>query len=282
VIKHIALLALAGALAAPHCAAGENVIPSCYHGKLGVEPAAVATELFVLIDQTTVFDTNLQQQVANSMRPFMAADTAFSVTVFSAFSQGRYARVLTSGTIEASIVQVQRDDISKPLLGKFDACMRRQPLQATQVVGAALRTAFGGASADLARSDVLASFKSISTRIKNSPARRKVVVIASDMLENSSVTAFYGSGGNSVRQIDPARELKIAVDNALLGDFDGAEIYIVGAGLLSEDAAKSNRYRDPKTMRALTEFWNGYFEKSHGKVVEIGQPALLNPVPVRR
>ena len=228
-----------------------------------------------------MFDTNLQQQVANSVRPFMAPDNAFSVMIFSAFSQGRYARVLTSGTIEPTIAPAHRDDISKPLLNRFDACTKRQPQQATQAVGAALRTAFGGASADLARSDVLASFKSISTRIKKSTAQRKVVVIASDMLENSSVTAFYGSGGNSVRQIDPAKELDIVGDNSLLGDFGGAEIYVIGAGLLSGSAAKTNKYRDPKTMRALTGFWDGYFEKSNGKVVEIGQPALLNPVSAR-
>lgn len=281
-IRNAAPLALALALAAPHCVAVENVVPTCYQEKLGAEPAPAATELFVLVDQTTVFDTNLQQQVANSVRPFMAANNAFSVTIFSAFSQGRYARVLTSGTIEPTIASAQRDDISKPLLNKFDACTKRQPQQATQAVGAALRTAFGGASADLARSDVLASFKSISTRVKNSTAQRKVVVIASDMLENSSVTAFYGTGGNSVRQIDPAKELKIVDANALLGDFGGAEIYVIGAGLLSGDGSRTNKYRDPKTMRALTGFWDGYFEKSNGKVVEIGQPALLNPVSARR
>jgi hypothetical protein len=282
VIKNAAPLALALALAAPYCVAVENVVPTCYQGKLGARPAPAATELFVLIDQTTVFDANLQQQVANSVRPFMTADNAFSVTIFSAFSQGRYARVLTSGTIEPAIAHGQRDDISKPLLNRFDACAKRQPQQATQAVGAALRTAFNDASAELARSDVLASFKAISTRIKNSTAQRKVVVIASDMLENSSVTAFYGSGGNSVRLIDPAKELKTVDDNGLLGDFGGAEIYVIGAGLLSGGTAKTSKYRDPKTMRALTGFWGDYFEKSNARVVEIGQPALLNPVSARR
>ncbi len=281
-IKNAAPLALALALAAPYCVAVENVVPTCYQGKLGARPAPAATELFVLIDQTTVFDANLQQQVANSVRPFMTADNAFSVTIFSAFSQGRYARVLTSGTIEPAIAHGQRDDISKPLLNRFDACAKRQPQQATQAVGAALRTAFNDASAELARSDVLASFKAISTRIKNSTAQRKVVVIASDMLENSSVTAFYGSGGNSVRLIDPAKELKTVDDNGLLGDFGGAEIYVIGAGLLSGGTAKTSKYRDPKTMRALTGFWGDYFEKSNARVVEIGQPALLNPVSARR
>ncbi|WP_306396152.1 hypothetical protein [Telluria beijingensis] len=279
-IRLAVLLALAAA--APGIAAAQDAVPSCYHAKLGVEAPAPATELFVLVDQTTLFDPILQQQVANGVRPFMAPDNAFSVTTFSAYSQGRYAHVVTSGTIEGLIAPALRDDISKPVLNKFDACTKRQPHQAMQAVGNALRGAFGGASPDLARSDVLASFKSIATRVKNSTARRKVVLIASDMLENSSVTAFYGNKGNSVRQVDPARELKIVVDNALLADFGGAEIYVIGAGLLGGDAARSNSYRDPKTMRALAGFWNGYFAQSNGQVIEIGQPALLNPVQARR
>lgn len=271
----------AAALSAPALAA-EDVVPSCYDARLGVQPAATATEVFVLVDQTTRFDTTLQQQVANGVRPFMAPGNAFSVTVFSAFAQGRYAQVLTSGTIEAPIAAAARDDISKPLLNRFDACAKRQPQQAMAAVGAALRSAFGNASPDLARSDVLGSFKSIATRVKNSPAQRKVVLIASDMLENSSVTGFYGPKAASVRQIDPAKELKLAADHDLLADFGGAQVYVVGAGLLAEGAARGNQYRDPKTMRALTGFWNGYFKESNATVVEIGQPALLNPIAAGR
>jgi len=272
------MMMLAVVLSAPALAATDNAVASCYDARLGVKPATVGTELFVLIDQTTVFDPVLQQQVANSVRPFMRADHAFSVVTFSAFSQGRYTQVLAAGTIEPAIGQAARDDISKPLLSKFDACAKRQPQVAMQAIGSALRGAFANASADLAKSDVMASIKSISARVKSSPARRKVVLIASDMLENSSVTTFYGSKGQSVRQIDPGKELKLVADNDLFGDFGDAQVYVVGAGLLAPDAGKKSTYRDPKTMRALNAFWNAYFQKSQATVVEIGQPALLNDV----
>lgn len=52
----------------------------------------------------------------------------------------------------------------------------------------------------------------------------------------------------------------------------------MGAGLLAEDAKKGGKYRDPKTMRALTNFWNAYFQRSNAVVAEIGQPALLNNI----
>lgn len=277
-MKKLSLMLLSAALAAPAMGATGNAVPSCYDSKLGIAPAAAEAELFVLVDQTTVFDPVLQQQVATSARPFMRPGYAFSVLTFSAFSQGRYTQVLAAGTIEPAIGQGQRDDISKPVLTRFDACAKRQPQLAMQAIGSALRNAFAGASSDLAKSDVMGSIKSISARVKQSSARRKVVLIASDMLENSSVTGFYGNNGQSVRLIDPDEELKLAAANELFGDFGGARIYVIGAGLLAPNAGKNANYRDPKTMRALGTFWNGYFQKSHATVVEIGQPALLNGV----
>jgi hypothetical protein len=256
----------------------EDVVPSCYDHRLGVTPAPASTELFVLVDQTTVFDTTLQQQVADNIRAFMKPGNAFSVLTFSAFSQGRYAQVLSAGTIEPGIAADVRDDISKPLLAKFDACEKRQPQLAMQAIGMALRTAFGASNADLAKSDVMASLKSISSRVKKSTAREKVVLIASDMLENSSITSFYTAKGAAVRQIDMAKELKLAADNDMFGDFGGAKVYVVGAGLLAEDTKNGNKYRDPKTMRALAGFWTSYFQKSQATLVELGQPALLNSI----
>lgn len=278
-MKKTVLLTLAAALASgPAAAWVEDAVPSCYDAKIGVAPASVGTELFVLIDQTTVFDPTLQQQVADNIRPFMTAGHAYSVLSFSAFSQGRYAQVLSAGTIEPLIAPAARDDIPKAALAKFDSCAKRQPNVAMQAIGNALRAGFGGANASLGKSDVLASLKAISARVKKSPARQRVVLLASDMLENSSVTSFYGARGESVRQIDPAKELRDAVDHELIADFGGARIYVIGAGLLAEEGKKGGKYRDPKTMRALTSFWNSYFQKSNATVVEIGQPALLTPL----
>lgn len=280
--KTILLMLAAAVLSGSAFAGAEGAIPSCYDDKLGVSPAPVDTELFILIDQTTVFDPVLRQQVADNIRPFLLASHAYSVLTFSAFSQGHYVQVLSAGTIEPLIASRPRDDISKALLARFDACTKRQPLIAKQAIGGALRGAFGGASPALAKSDVMASLKSISARVKKSPARHKLILLASDMLENSSVSTFYGAKGQSVRLIDPARELKAALDNELIGDFGGARIYVIGAGLLADDGKSASKYRDPKTMRALTGFWASYFQRSNATVVEIGQPALLNALSASR
>lgn len=257
--------------------AASDAIASCYDSKLSAPTVPVAVEIFLIIDQTTLLDDQLKQSVANQLRPFLAAGNAFSVLVFSAFTQGRYTQLVTSGQLDHPLPAGRRNDVSKPLLSRFDQCMNRQPALAAQAVGGALRTAFGESSGDIAKSDVLASLKDISGKVRQSQAAEKVVLLVSDMLENSSVSSFYA--GQSVRRIDPEREMKTASDSQLLGNFGGARIYVLGAGLLSDDAKKNkSTYRDPKTMQALASFWKSYFEKSKAQLVEFGQPALLNQI----
>lgn len=186
-------------------------------------------------------------------------------------------QLLSSGKLDHALPEAVRNDVSKPVLTKFDQCMARQSRLAAQAVGTALRDAFAGSSGEIAKSDVLASLKDISGKVRQSPGTEKVVLLVSDMLENSSVSSFYAS--QSVRRIDPLHEMKLASDNQLLADFAGARLYVLGAGLLGEDAKnKKAAYGDPKTMQALTTFWKTYFDKSNAQLVEFGQPALLNQV----
>lgn len=255
-----------------------DAISSCYDKKLQVKPVPLETEIFIAIDQTIPLDLKLKQLVADNIKPFLSANHGFTVMTFSAYTQGQYTAVTASGKLDPPLEAAQRNDVSKPLLGKFDQCMTRQPQQAAQMVGGALRAAFDGTSTEITKSDVLASIKAISSKVRQSVAQNRIVLIVSDMLENSSVSSFYGDKGLSVRKIEPAKEIKLVEHNQLLADFNGARIYVIGAGLLSDDANKSKRYRDPQTMQALAAFWRLYFEQSHAQLVEIGQPALLNPV----
>lgn len=65
----------------------------------------------------------------------------------------------------------------------------------------------------------------------------------------------------------------------MFGDFGGAKVYVIGAGLLTEDIKNSKGvYRSPQIMQALSTFWKEWFKKSNAEVIEFGQPALLNPI----
>ncbi|MDR5172369.1 hypothetical protein IHQ56_11110 [Methylobacillus flagellatus] len=253
-----------------------GVVPSCYHAKLPSPGLKPETEIFVVIDQTTVFDNALKQSIANNVRPFLTANNAFSIIRFSAYTQGQYTEVLAAGNLDPLIDQDARNDISKPVLAKFDQCTANQPKQASQLAGAALKKAFGGSSASIPKSDVIGSLKDISSRVRQSKASQKVVLVASDMLENSSVTSFYAS--QVVRTIQPEKELALVEKQGLFGDFAGARVYVIGAGLLADDAKTKAAYRSPQTMQALANFWTQYFQRSHAQLLEFGQPALLNSI----
>jgi len=258
-------------------AGNSDSIPTCYSEKMSAPNATNETELFVVIDQTTVFDGRLKQAIADNVRPFLKPGNAFSVMQFSAFTQGHYTDVLISGKLDPVLAKAARDSVSKPVLNKFDQCMAGQSRSAGQLVGRAMKAALRGSSNNVAKSDIFASLKDISGKVRQSRAKRKVVLLASDMLENSSITSFYAK--HSVRQINPKKELKLITDNHLFGDFGGARIYVIGAGLLAEDANhRKDVYRSTQTMQALASFWTEYFQKSNAKLVEFGQPALLNPV----
>jgi hypothetical protein len=258
-------------------AGANNEIPSCYAANKLAAPAAPSQELFVLVDQTTSFDNNLQGSIRENVGRLIKPGTAYVIANFSSFSQGRYAEVISAGTLEPLIDKKARDDISVKLLRTFDSCMQKQNQYGLKLAANSLNKALNGTSSDLAKSDVLASLKELAGRVKKSESKEKIVLLASDMLENSSVTSFYAK--QAVRQINPEKELKLVEDNKMFGDFGGAKIYVIGAGLLAEDAKKPKGvYRSPQTMQALSTFWKTWFQKSNAEVVEFGQPALLNPI----
>ena len=254
-----------------------NAVPSCYSKQLAAPSQPVETEFFLVIDQTTSFSDVLKQSIADNVRHFIQPNYAFSVSQFSAFTQDHYTDVLVSGKLDAELNQSARNDVSKPILTKFDHCMSSEKNLAAQYLGAAMKSAFANSSGKIAKSDVFSSLKAISSMVKQSKANRKVVLIASDMLENSSISSFYAK--QAVRNISPEKELAIVEKNQLLGDFGKAEIYVMGAGLLSNDSKQAkNAYRSPQIMQSLFGFWKAWFQKSNADLIEFGQPALLNAV----
>jgi hypothetical protein len=279
-IKHLTHVVAATCLAAIAVSAQAGVtndIPSCYAAN-HIKPVAggVDHELFIAIDQTTVFDEKLQAQIAEMAGKAVRPAGAYTLFDFSAFSQGHYTEVVTRGVIESPIPEKLRDDISERALRSFDACMTGQSAFAKKALLTSIGRVESVATNDLAKSDILAALKDISDKVRASPASDKVVLLASDMLENSSVSSFYSH--NAVRRIDPQVEMKKAAAVGLIGDFGGARVYVIGAGLLAGDGKVKNVYRDPQTMGALKEFWMLYFQKSNAKVGEFGAPALLGAV----
>lgn len=275
------LLALGMALSPALAGAGvANDIPSCYAAsKISISAPPPEMELFVLIDQTTPLDASLQDAVYENVGRLVRPGNAFVVASFSSFGQGRYLEVITAGTLESPIVEKARGDIGVKLLRNFDACMTGQLDYGRKAAAAALNKALAGGSVELARSDVMASLKELSGRVRQSTARDKLVFIVSDMLEHSSVSSFYTN--QNVRTLNPAAEIRKAEDAQQIGDFDNARIFVLGAGLVQNKTGgkrDSGVYRTPQTIGALRQFWEQYFSRSKARLIEFGAPALLTPL----
>ena len=276
-LTHVVAAACLTATAVSSHAGVTNDIPSCYVANHIKQVTYGADhELFIAIDQTTVFDEKLQAQILEIAGKAIRPASAYTLFDFSAFSQGHYTEVVTRGVIESPIPEKLRDDISERALRSFDACMTGQSAYAKKTLLTSIGRVESVATNDLAKSDILAALKDISGKVRASSASDRVVLLASDMLENSSVSSFYSR--NAVRRIDPQVEMKKVSAAGLIGDFGGARVYVIGAGLLAGDAKVKNVYRDPQTMSALKEFWTLYFQKSNASRGEFGAPALLGTV----
>ena len=253
--------------------------PDCYT-KTGlsdeVPTPAPQKEVFIFIDQTTLLNASLQNDVRQRVSALIQPGNAFVLGVFSAFSQGRYLEVLAEGTLQTTIAKEQRSSIGVKKLKNFDQCLNQQKKYGRKIAAEALANAFQNTQKDLKNSDVLSSLSALSARVKASNAPQKVLFLISDMLENSSISSFYAR--KNVRNINAQAELKKVESNQLFADFAGARVFVLGAGLIAAEAGKAEVYRDPKTMKNLEAFWRAYFEQSNATLAAFGTPSLLIPV----
>jgi hypothetical protein len=260
-------------------AAPLNQIPSCYAAnKLEIPAPPQAREIFILLDQTVVLDNELKQSLATSVHSLLTPGTSFTVVRFSAFSQGHYLDVVSTGAIEQGIPEKLRSSIGVKVLKNFDACMKGQLEYGIKLAMTSVGNTLAQSTTELARSDLFSSLSETSRIVKASTAPRRIVLLVSDMLENSSISSFYAK--NRIRQIQPDVELQVVRKENLFGDFGDASIFVMGAGVIPEVAgsgksSESVQYRDPKTLGALKQFWTSYFSQSNGKLEEFGMPALI-------
>lgn len=255
-----------------------NAIPSCYaagHYRFKAQPPRHL--LYVLIDQTVKLTPALQKSVVDTIDELIRPGTKIVVAEFSAYSQGRYLRVVKTGIVESAMTKHERNNVPVSSLGSFNNCMRDQMEYARMLFGKTTMGVMKNSTSSLDQSDILLALKTVSKPIRLATAKDKLLFMVSDGLENSSVTSFYGAG--TVRRIDPAAQMRKVVAHRLLGNFGGGRVYVLGGAFMPPAASGSlaarNGYRDPQVLQALHEFWRLYFKKSDANLVEFGEPALV-------
>ncbi|PKT78329.1 hypothetical protein [Helicobacter winghamensis] len=230
----------------------------------------IDTAIFVLIDETTLFDQNLKDQIISNALSFVESSNHIYIGKFSALIGGKYNETLFDFSLDTHLSNQERYDINKSMLNKIDKCLNDQIGFVRKNTKKSIEGSFG--TNDIAKSDILYALKDFAKSvIAPLNAKRKIVILASDMLENSAITSFYAN--NAVRQIDSNKELSIVAKNDLFADFGGAEVFIIGAGISSKKS-----YVNPKMLASLTNFWQEYFAKSNATLKNIGTPALKSAI----
>jgi len=250
-----------------------NDVPSCYKALHIENPNPVPQkELFILVDQTTPLDKRMMIYTYKNMMKFIKNGYAVTIASFSSNSNGKYTDVPYSGKLEALLPESAKHDIAKKKLRKYQGCMNGQYKYAKKKATKALVSVLKGANKKLPHSDIMKSLNDIAAHlIKPSKAKEKVVLLVSDMMEHSSITSFYSKG--SLKRISTDKEMQKLKKSGFEADFDGAKVYVIGAGMVGKKS-----YRDSKSLKALTDFWETYFRSSNAKLQAIGTPMLLEDI----
>jgi len=251
----------------------DHAIPTCYEQLKDFAPAGAQRDLTVIIDQTTMTDSRLRQIVQETVARLVRPGIRVSIASFSAYAQGRYLDVLVSGELESPIAGKPRDYVPKRQLHQSDQCLEEQLAFARRLFAKTIAGAFGASDPRLAQSDILAAFRDLSRRVSEAPVNSRLVIIVSDMLENSSISSFYQAA--KLRRIEPGEELRKVALAGIRADFHGARVVVIGAGALSDKSADATSYRDPRAMLALEEFWRRWFVASNAEIIEFGKPTPL-------
>ena len=254
----------------------QNQVPSCYAANQ-IEPAdqlGYSRLIYVLVDQTVGWNADLEQSILDGLNANLTPGTKFVIAEFSAFSQGRYLNVVDTGIIENPLPARQFDNTPIQKSKIFNACLADQRPFAVALADRGLLAVLQNSTGSLNHSDIMSALQTVSMAIAADPAPKKLLLLASDGLENSAVASFYHHG--NIRDIDARTELQRAGAAGLFGNFSGARVFVIGGAMAGPNSAAA--YRSPQTLEHLAEFWRLYFEKSNAQLMAFGEPALLEPV----
>jgi hypothetical protein len=253
-------------------AADRNDVKSCYdYAKVDPKTALVvpSRHLFVAIDGTFSPDINIKKLVHEKVHLFLQPGDEITVISFSAYVKDLYTNVLFSGRLDTDIID--RDDVSKKTLMTFDNCMSKQAAFVRSKIDAHIKHSFKPEAVDVPKTEILSNLSQvIAPLIAADDQHRRVLLLVSDMVENSDVTSFYVS--NTLKTIKPEQEIARVTQANMLSDFNQADIYVLGAGWVP---AGTKGYRGGEKMLPLKQFWMQYFAASNAKLKAFGQPMLM-------
>ena len=102
--------------------------------------------------------------------------------------------------------------------------------------------------------------------------QRKILILVSDMLENSDVSSFYARG--SVRTIDPDAEFAKYSSTIPTDALSSVDVFVIGGGYLNGGRA----YSSQSALNSLRSFWEKVIAQAGGNLSDFGTPQLLTDI----
>lgn len=250
-------------------------IISCYNYAdiTDQKPATYERDVVVMVDQTVNLDTNLKKTVHMQVGQLLGSGDRIRIVLFSANAQGRYTDVNFDGTFDTGLNDKQRSAMNRIKLNKFDTCMERQAGGAIRKVHEKLKDSFHDSEETYPKTELVGSLLSVSKALfSNAGKGRKVLILVSDMLENSDVSSFYANG--KVRAVNANAEF--AKYTALIPEdaLSSVDVFVIGGGYVMGGTA----YSSQAALNSLKDFWAQIVAKAGGNLSAFGTPQLLTNI----
>ncbi|HIF9268189.1 TPA: hypothetical protein ACX6Q4_003912 [Photobacterium damselae] len=252
-----------------------NDVPSCAFG-IDREYYQLPNEreLIILVDRTMAhsLSNDIKSSLFNDIERFIQPGDTVQFIEFSSFAQDSYTRVVFKGQLDVPLTSDVRNNIKKSKLKAFDKCLGQQYGFMLAKLGQSFKASFEPQDKPT-NTELMGTLIDISKQVvTKSSAQRKVVVLISDMLENSDVTSFYSR--NQTRVIDPTKEIGLVKQANMFANFNGADVYVVGTGVIPGN----DQYISAQKMAKLETFWSDYFKNSQAHLRGFGKPMLLSEI----
>lgn len=233
-------------------------------------PTTPSAHIIVAIDQTTEIPADVKSWVIDQVAKARPGARVEIVT-FSSYTQNAHPTVKLNLSFDFAYPPNKVDDAPSGPLARYKVCVTDRSGKVILALKSAIDDAIQGFDPKANNSDIVSAIHEFSEKFDASDKGEKVLIVISDMLENSSILNFYSHG--KMLPFDVKHALSITTPAKL----DGVKVVVAGAGLLP--SGKSG-YRSQSDLDRIDQYWSAFFEGSGASSVEIGHPVPMKDLPL--
>lgn len=270
---------LTALIATANPALARDDLGSCYHPLMPyIDQSIIGApqrELTILIDQTARFDDKLKKELLRKALEYIRRGDRITAASFSAYANKHYTELVFSGALDRPLPDTALKDIPIKHAKSYKRCLSTQwskgrKLMAERILVA---TTSPGDEYDFSHTELVGTINTLTKDLlQKSKRRERILLIFSDMFENSHTTTFFSKG--KVRQINPDTELAKIKKAGMIPDLTGIRIYVIGGGWLEDGSL----YQDSRKIKALRIFWEKFFTAAGATLEGFGEPMLLTDI----